>query len=308
MGIYNRDYIHHSTESSTASAGPSAVTKIIFATIGIFLIQMATARSVTGDSLTFEWLALERDLVFRSGHIWRFLTYAFCHSETRLMHIVCNMFALFFVGRIVANKVGDREFLWLYLASAVFAGIVQACSMAIFRAPGQDWALGASGAVSAVFVLFAMHYPRLKLYIFGLVPIQARWLLVIALAYDGLGFLGVVPSIFVGDGAKIGHAAHLGGVIFGFLYFRWNMNLTSWWDQVAGRTRTTRSASGESEGEVAAGGFNLRVYNPGSQPDISYADRVDEILDKISRDGEASLTDRERRILTQASEHLNRTR
>lgn len=297
MGIHNRDYINQSPSTGHVTPASSAVTKLIFVTVGIFLLQMVTSRA-NHDSLVFEWLAIERDLVFQYGHIWRLLTYAFCHSESNLMHIVCNMIALFFLGRIVAIKIGDREFLWVYLSAAVFSGLVQVCSMAIYRSPGQDWVLGASGAVCAVFVLFTMHYPKLNLYIFGILPVQARWLLAIAVIYDGLGFLGLVPSVFVGDGAKIGHAAHLGGLIFGFLYFQWNMNLTGWWDKVAGRPKT----------EVKSTTVSLRVYNPEVQPEVNYSDKVDDILAKISRHGEASLTERERRILTQASEHLNSTR
>ena len=264
------------------------------------MLQVVTGTDSEGDSQAFKWLALERDLVFESGHIWRFVTYAFCHSETRLTHIICNMLALFFLGRIVAQKLGEREFLAVYLVAAGFAGVVQACSMAIYRSPGPDWALGASGAVSAVFVLFAMYYPRLKLYFFGLIPIQARWLLFAVVAYDACGFAGLVPSVFVGDGTRIGHAAHLGGLIFGFLYFQWNMNLTGWWNNAVGRTLEQPSSSSKQ--------FHLRVYNPATQPEVSYAEKVDDILDKIHQHGEASLTDRERRILTQASDHYNTIR
>ena len=76
------------------------------------------------------------------------------------------------------------------------------------------------------------------------------------------------------------------------------MNLTAWWDRFAGRARQTAQSR--------AGG--LKVYNPAAQPAVDYSDRVDEILAKISREGEESLTDRERRTLAQASQHLNSTR
>ncbi|MDG1897035.1 MAG: rhomboid family intramembrane serine protease [Fuerstiella sp.] len=299
MGVYDRD-----GNSSTVLQPPrgasrrpmSMVAKIVLVTIGVFLLQLLTQRSQAG-SLAFDWLAIERDLVFSYGQVWRLLTYAFIHSETQLLHIGCNMLGLFFLGRIVSQSIGEREFLWVYLTSAAFSGMVQASSMAIFRTPGQDWALGASGAVCAVFVLFALHYPRMKLYFFGILPIEARWLLAVAVAWDGLGFLGLVPSLFVGDGAKVGHAAHLGGLAFGFLYFQWNMNLTRWWDHFTGRLTAAPKF-----------GANLKVYNPGSQPEVDYSAKIDNILAKISADGEASLTDRERRILKQASEHLKSTR
>ncbi len=298
MGMNDRDYSQQAGEPKTQMRSVSIVVKLIAVTVGVYLLQILTSRPDGQDSLAFNWLALERDLVFQSGHVWRFLTYAFCHSEAGLMHIACNMLALYFLGRVVAPILGQREFLWVYLTSAVFAGIIQACAMAIYRTPGQDWVLGASGAVCAVFMLFSLHYPKAKLYLLGIIPIEARWLLLFAITYDGLGFLGLVPAVFVGDGAKIGHAAHLGGLLFGFLYFQWNMNLTSWWDRVAGRTRQAVDNN--------TGG--LKVYDPGAQPALDYSERVDVILAKISRDGEASLTDHERRTLAQASQHLNSTR
>ncbi len=297
MGIQDRSYTRSSSgpqrPSNSGVAQPrSIVTKIILATVGVFVLQMLT-RTPHGSSLISDWFAIERDLVFQSGQIWRLLTYAFCHSEAQLSHVLFNMLALYFLGRIVAQTVGQREFLWLYMAAAVFSGIVQTSVMAIFRSPGQDWVFGASGAVSAVFMLFTLHYPRVKLHLFGIIPVEARWLLAVVAGYDALGFLGLAPAVFVPAGAKIGHAAHLGGLVFGFLYFRWDMNLTLWWDRFAKRAREAKPPR-----------QNIKLFNPGTQPEVDYSDKVDDILAKISRDGEASLTPRERRILTQASEHM----
>lgn len=297
MGLHDREYLQQSSQSARGSSKPrSVVTGIIIATVGVYLLQLLT-RTADGGSAVADWLAIERDLIFRSGQIWRLLTYAFCHSEERLMHIACNMLALFFLGRIVAHTLGQREFLWMYLAAAVFSGIVQSSSLAVFRTAGSSWVLGASGAVCAVFMLFALHYPRMKLYIFGVIPIEARWLLAIMVAYDTLGYFGMAPALLLPAGASVGHAAHLGGLAFGLLYFRWNMNLTRWWDQFAGRVKSARMPR-----------HDLRIYNPETQPEIDYSDRVDGILEKISREGEASLTNRERRILNQASEHLKSSR
>lgn len=298
MGIHNRDDQHKPSGGSMHRSMPrrSVVTNIILVTAGLFCLQLFTKDNF-GGSLLSDWLAIERDLVLRSGQIWRLLTYAFCHSETQMTHIVCNMVALFFLGRIVAQTLGQREFLAVYLTAAVFAGIVQVCTMAAFRTSGPAWVLGASGAISAVFMLFAMYYPRVKLYLFGVVPVEARWLLAGVVTFDALGFFGLVPDIFLPEGAKIGHACHLGGLIFGLLYFRWDMNLTRWWDRFAGRLRTAELPR-----------QNIRIYNPEAQPEVDYADHVDRILAKISREGEASLTPRERRILTQASAHMKSQR
>ncbi|MEZ6124900.1 MAG: rhomboid family intramembrane serine protease [Planctomycetaceae bacterium] len=273
------------------------VTKIMLVTIGVYLIQLLAEPVGGGDSVIFRWLALERSLLFESGQIWRLVTYAFCHSETQPLHITCNMLALFFLGRTVVQTLGRREFLAFYLSAAAVGGMLQVSAMAIRGLPGEDWTIGASGAVCAVFMLFAMYYPRVRLYVFGLIPLQTRWLLAAALVYDGLGLFGLAPGLMDDNGSGIGHAAHLGGFTFGFLYFRMHMNLTGWlerWQRVPQHT-TIRQP-------------NLKVFNPGSQPEIDYETRLDEILEKISREGEASLTERERRILNQASEFMRSRR
>lgn len=292
MGLYNRDYLNAETDHRPAPRR-SAVTWILVITIGVYLLQLATANN--GHSPVKEALAL--DAVFQNGQIWRLLTYAFLHDEVHLAHIVCNMVAFFFLGRAICRTIGDREFVWLYFSAAVFSGIVQAATIALFDEQ-PTIVLGASGAVSAIFMLFTLYYPRMQLLIFGIIPIQARWLLFAVLAWDALGFLNLVPSIFLPADAEIGHAAHLGGLLFGLLYFRWEMNLSSGWDQLAGGRKQA------SEPDVPA----LKVFAPGHQPEQDLSLRLDDILAKISREGEAGLSARERRILAQASDQLNKSR
>lgn len=296
MAIQNRKYMGENNQGSKAR-GWSVVAKIVAFTVGVFALQLLTRRPGEADSLAFQWLAAERDLVLSSGQVWRLLTYAFCHSEQTLLHIALNMLALYFLGRVVAYKLGEREFLWMYLTAALFAGMLQVCSMALSRNIGQDWALGASGAVSAVFVIYALHYPKFKLYLFGVLPIQAGVLLGLVVAYDVSGFLGLTPAFLVPEGTQVGHAAHLGGMVFGFLYFRWDMRITRWWDAIAKQAL-----------QVELPKSDLRVFNPIDQPEVDYSDRIDDILAKIHREGEGSLTDRERRVLSQASEHIKSSR
>jgi hypothetical protein len=93
------------------------------------------------------------------------------------------------------------------------------------------------------------------------------------------------------------HSGHLGGMLFGYLYFKWQIRLSDRWDQLAGRFRDRRRNK-----------QHLKVFKPPVQQDTDLPDKVDAILDKISREGEASLTDRERRILTQASRQFRRDR
>jgi len=156
--------------------------------------------------------------------------------------------------------------------------------------------IGASGAVLAVFCLLAMHYPRQKLYLFGVLAVEMRWLLAAYTLFDAFPVVnGLLRDEMHADG--IGHSAHLGGLLFGWLYFRWQMRFTGWWDRIRQRTPASR---------VRKAG--LKVFNPTTQLEADLTRRVDEILAKISEKGEESLTERERRILQQASEKLKKHR
>ncbi|MCA9062153.1 MAG: rhomboid family intramembrane serine protease [Planctomycetaceae bacterium] len=299
MGIYNRDYLRDEggDEAWRGNYGPPSrssrpmVVKIIVATVIVYLVQILTLKP--GErSLILDFMGLSQDTVL-SGQFWRLLTYAFCHSDRDIWHILFNMMVLYMFGRVVEELMGRREFLWFYLTAAVFAGIASLGIEFVARKP--VFIVGASGAVSAIFLLYVMHYPRQKLYFFGLFPLEARILLIGYVLFDAFP---VYYELLGGrTNSHTAHSAHLGGFLFGFLYFRWNMRLTRWWDQFAGRLK-----------QKARNRSQLKIHNPGTQPQVDHSARVDEILDKISRQGESSLTAAERRILTDASRQMRKDR
>ena len=293
MGIENREYLREDFDEGSRRFGTqsaSIVVKLIIVTVAVFVLQLLTIDDRGGSSLAQQWLELKADKVFFQGQIWRLLSYAFCHSQNDLLHLVFNMMVLYSIGGILRELVGDREFLWFYLVSAIFAGI---CSLAFYSIIGIPVAIvGASGATMAIFCTVAMHYPRQKVFVMGLIPVEFRWLLLLFVVLDSMPIItGQIAT------SKVANAAHLGGLVFGFFYFRWSMRLTRWWDQFAGRIATKRRANDK-----------LKLFAPPTQPDANMDDQVDLILEKISREGEASLTTRERNILTQASKQLRKDR
>lgn len=291
MGIENREYLRDEYDGP----GPlrfstsSVLVKIIGVTIAVFILQIASLQAGGGSPIT-RWLMLTADDVFLRGQIWRLLTYAFCHSEKDLLHIIFNMMVLYSVGNMLLSLLGTREFLWFYMASAIFAGI---CSVAFYSLFDINaGCVGASGAVMAVFCVVAMHYPRQRMLIMGVVPVEMRWLLAAYVAFDSFPILtGAWRQ------SNTGHAAHLGGLLFGFLYVRWHMQLTRWWDNFAGRMAMKRRNKGK-----------LKIFAPPASTDSNLDAQMDSILEKISREGEASLTQRERNILIQASKKLRKDR
>lgn len=301
MGIYSRDYIRQSQgPSGYEPAGSPTCKWLIIVTVGIFLLQVLVKTSgvemVPGfgaverqQSVVTEWLMLSpTDVVYRA-QVWRLLTYAFCHDQNSIMHILFNMLLVWFFGRTLESMYGSREFLLFYLAAAVVSGL---CFIVLGMMVGdRAQAVGASGAVLAIMMLYAMHFPRQQIYILGIIPIEVRWLVGLCIIFDLFPVLQSFSGNNVGDG--VAHSAHLGGLLFGFLYRRYQFRL----DTIFGRWRIPSVA------RFARSRRNVRLYRPPNRPNIDNLDeQVDALLEKIHQNGEGSLTDREREILKAASQ------
>jgi membrane associated rhomboid family serine protease len=243
-------------------------------------------------SVVQEWLQLETAKVLR-GQVWRLLTNAFCHDRHGVLHIFVNMLFLFWFGRTIEGMYGSREFLLFYLAAALVASV--AYVGLDLATGGSAPAIGASGAVMAVTMIYAIHYPRSVIYIMWIIPIEMRFLIVLYVIFD----LHPVLLALAGDRTFTGvaHAAHLGGLAFGFAYWKFNLRL----EPFAERLRPPRWK------RLLRSRPSLRVVHPVPEDEPPDMDaQVDDILRKIHDQGEASLTDRERQILTTASQRYQK--
>jgi Uncharacterized membrane protein (homolog of Drosophila rhomboid) len=241
-------------------------------------------------SIVEEWLALDPHQVIYRGQVWRLLTYAFCHDRHGVFHILLNMLALFWFGVTLETMYGQREFLLFYLAAAVVSGVAH---VALGLATGSGTAaIGASGAVMAVLMLYAIHYPRNTIRIFWFFPLEVRWVVVLYVIYD----LHPVLLALAGDRiyADVAHAAHLGGLAFGFIYWKLDLQLERYWDQLRKLAGSRAPRRRETIAPIRRSAQQQQDQD------------VDEILRKIADSGEASLTDQERRVLQRASERYKR--
>jgi membrane associated rhomboid family serine protease len=147
------------------------------------------------------------------GYVWTLITAAFSHNE--LWHLAINMFVLWSFGTVLEHLWGTRVFVLFYLAAAVVASVSH-CAVSSFLMGRDDiLALGASGAVSGLLLAYALHFPRHRILLFGIVPVPA---LAGVLAFIGLDLWGLIAQ-GRGGGLPIGHGAHLGGALAGALIF-----------------------------------------------------------------------------------------
>jgi membrane associated rhomboid family serine protease len=153
------------------------------------------------------------------GHCyWQFLTYMFTHGN--ISHILFNMLGLLFFGITIEKTIGSKEFVLFYLLVGILAGIT---SFFVYWVTGSYgvFLLGASGAIYAVLFLYAVLYPRSKIYIWGILPVPAPLLVAI---YVGIELTSQIFNTRSG----IAHMTHLSGFFFAWLYIRVRMGLKPW--------------------------------------------------------------------------------
>jgi membrane associated rhomboid family serine protease len=148
-----------------------------------------------------------------AGRTWTLLTSEFSHLVP--LHFFINMVVLWSFGPIVEYTIGSARFLSFYLFAAVVASLAHAVVSAFVLGQPALPALGASGAIAGVILLFALIYPRARILMFGFIPVPA---LFGALLFVGLDVAGLIWQA-EGGGLPIGHGAHLGGAMMGVLYY-----------------------------------------------------------------------------------------
>ena len=136
----------------------------------------------------------------------------------------------------------------------------------------------------AVMVLSAVHFPKMKVLLMMIIPVELGMLVVGLVALDVMRALGMF-----GGETHVAYMAHLGGAAFGYGYHRSGIRLSSIADGLSKRMRFWRRRAVRP---------SVRVYRPSVD---GLDDQVDALLEKISREGEASLSDRERELLMEAS-------
>ncbi len=259
--------------------------------------SLVASGQIPQQSILNDWFTLDSSKVFL-GQIWRLTTYDFLHSTGSIWHIFFNMSLLYLAGKPVADKYGQREFLWFYLLSGIFSAAFYIAWGALNRETVA--AVGASGAVSAILVLYAMNWPQHRWYIYGIIPVPALLLVIISGGMDLFPMLRQLGG--QGRTDNIAHSAHIGGMLFGFLYYRFQWTFSSYLPQgfsLKKLMRFQRKPKLKIHRPVSSTEMEVQAEPKTIPPEVSR--RVDELLAKISRSGEASLTPEEREFLNESS-------
>lgn len=295
MGIYDRNYYRDEDDNGglfsgfTSQTNRSIVLLLIGINVVVFILDGLSQSSGSMGQLS-EYLALSETDALQPWYWFRILTAAFAHAN--LNHIFCNMLVLFFFGRQIEAMYGSKKFLWMYLTAAIGGNLAWLIAESLTTGGPSGILLGASGATTAVFILYCFHFPNRKLYLilFPFFGIPA-WIMGIAyVANDVVGQLGLR------GGSNIAFLVHLAGAVYAYLFFktRWSI------DQLS-----PLSLSGGAVTKMLTPKPKLRVHRPqDSNKQDQLAVEADRILKKLHEQGESSLSRRERRILEDYSRSI----
>ena len=201
-----------------------------------------------------------------------------------------NGFGLWMFGRFIEQRYGGVEFLRLYLIAIVFSGLVYAITN--FGGPG---AVGASGAVVAIVILFCFLYPHEKLLIYGIFPVPA-W--VVGILYVGFDIYTAINQANGAD-SHIAWQAHLGGAGFAAAYYllKWDFAFLSRWFSTRSPKLTVYREHVDSV-----------VVEDEPSAETQLIAQGEAILKQLHEKGETSLTARQHKTLERYSELLQQRR
>lgn len=308
MGLDSRDYYKPSGFGGFTFF-PPVLRNLIIANVAVYFIQMIfeniTFHGVPGWYILNHYFALnpitgvDQAGVPNNFQIWQLFTYQFMHAG--FMHILLNMFFLWMFGMEIENLMGSRKFLLFYLACGLGGGIAQTLIPPLLS---QELGptIGASGAVFGIMIAFAMFFPDRYILLYFLIPVKAKYLITIMVIFEFMS---------VGNQSVIAHLAHAGGAVTGFLFILLDRRNNFSGSRIFGQFR-------KPKGTFSSGGFGQAFRNAVKKSDVEEAkfydineskkdedtvsqEEIDRILDKISQSGYQNLTDREKKILFDAS-------
>jgi len=164
-----------------------------------------------------QWLGAGREMVEIFGltpyhvlsklFLWQIGTYLFLHGG--FGHLFWNMFALWMFGCELERYWGSKEFLKFFLITGMGAGVLSIVVQPFSEIP----TIGASGAIYGILMAFGLMFPERLVYLYFLFPVKVKYFVAVV---GGLAFFSALSS----PGGPIAHMAHLGGMVFAFLYLK----------------------------------------------------------------------------------------
>lgn len=281
--------------------GPSkmgdGVRQLLIANVIVYLLSQ-----IMGMAIWASWFGLNPHDVIFGFRIWQPFTYMFLHGG--FWHIAMNMLMLWMFGSELESLWGRKEFLRFYIVTGAGAGVFSLVPYFLGVLAGYRGAIpsiiGASGAIYAILLAYAVTYPDRKVLVYMLVPIKVKYLMLI---------MGFMTFVSVGNGDGISHITHLGGLVVGWFYLRRNgryRGLNIPWRQWFKKLKKIRFVQEDAPRRTGSSGSKPQQKGwHRIQSESEMRKEMDALLDKITRVGYENLSNTEKERLLDLSSQLS---
>lgn len=276
------------------------LTRIILVNVAVYLL-FAVLRSILklfmgsleAYIIPSHWFAVPASLPALLLKPWTLVTYMFYHED--FFHILFNMLWLFWMGKIFQEYLGEKKLFSTYVLGGICGALLYIIAYNVFplfaESVGFSFALGASAGVLAITIATATLLPDYRIGILLIGPVPLKYIALVTVFLDLISVSGSNAG---------GHIAHLGGALFGFIYVRQlkqGRDVAAGFNNFIGRLATIfkRKSKMKVTYKRAKGDDEFISAKKANQ------ERIDEILDKISKSGYGSLTNEERDFLFKTS-------
>lgn len=266
--------------------------KMIFWNIGCFLVSLIFFYQYSGGFFDFpNWLALSSESSVFIVKPWTFLTYAFFHDS--FLHLFFNMIVLNFASYLFLTFFSAKQYLGVYILSAVFAGLIFALGFNLLQLSGAI--VGASAAIMGLLMAATTYNPLMEVRLLLVGNVKLWHLTAVIIILDLMQFR---------LGNSGGHISHLAGAFFGFVYVKLLQNgtdlskiISSVLDFFANLFKKPSTPF-----KKVHKNYKKPIGKPVSKIVVKdkKQQQIDEILDKISQSGYDSLNQEEKEFLFQA--------
>ena len=271
------------------------VRTLLIVTVGVFLFEVLLNPSATLGSTKMTPLAPLFGLSLggiQHGMIWQFFTYMFLHGSP--LHLIANMFGLYFMGRSLEPVLGTKRFVQLYIISGVLGGLGWLLLSGWDNIP----CVGASASVFAVICAFAAIFPQKKMtmLVYFVFPVTMTALTLVLILVGGSFFMMMVNK------GNVAHTAHLAGAAVGWVYGRKFCGGSIWGVKPSQTGMRGKFGTKWSLSNLKAW-YRRKQFTILSNDDdrsVNWAE-VDAVLDKIKFRGVNGLTRDEKDLLDRAS-------
>ena len=256
--------------------------KLIYINVGIFLtyniLIVMCSLFMLDASPSIEKLILPSNTNTLIKQPWSIISYMFFHKT--FIHLLFNMIWLHFSAKLFLDYFSEKQFLSTYFMGGICGGLLFILSfnyLPAFEIVNQNAkAMGASASVLAIMFAISTHIPNYR--------IQIPFIGMIKIKYLAFALI-ILDIISIPKGNAGGHIAHIGGALFGYIYIK----------QLNNGVDISKNLY-----QIINMIFAMNIF--GKKNNIKKnQNKIDNILEKISKSGYSSLNKNEKEILFKAS-------